>query len=123
MPTTWPFLSVISRFLRPEPAAALDAVFVEIGPLGVALLGDRQQRAARLDDLHRDDLVALAQLDAADAIGRAAHAADVVFVEADRHAQPGADEDLAGAVRQLHRHHRVVVLDAHGDDAAGARDC
>ena len=52
--------------------------------LGVALLGDGQQRAAGLDDLHRHDLVAFAQLDAADAVGGAAHRPHVVLREADR---------------------------------------
>ena len=74
-----------------------------------------------LHRLHADDVVVLAQGDAADAVGRAAHRPDVVFVEADGHAVPRADEDFAGAVGQLHGDDRVVVLDAHRDDAAGAR--
>ena len=107
--------------LDAQAAAAGDAVFVDQRVLRVALLGDRQQRAAGLGDLHRHDLVVLAQLDAAHAVGGAAHRADVAFDEADRLAVPGADEDLALAVRQLHVDHRVAFFDAHGDDAAGAR--
>ena len=70
--------------LHAEAAAAGDAILVELGLLRVALFGDREQRAARLGHLHRDHLVVLAQLDAAHAVGRAAHRADVVLREADR---------------------------------------
>ena len=98
------------EILQTQPAAALDAVFVEVRSLGVALLRDRQQGSSGFDHLHGDDLVALAQLDAAHAISRPAHAAHIALAEANRHSLLAADEDLAFAIGQLHRHHLVVGL-------------
>ena len=77
--------------------------------------------AAGRQHFHRDDLVAFAQRDAADAVGGASHRPDVVFREPDRHAVARADEDLAVAVGDLHGNHRIALLDAHRDDAARAR--
>ena len=104
-----------------DAAARLQAVLLELGALAVAVLRDGQHRAAFAHDLHRHDLVALAQADAADAVGGAAHRADVGLLEADGHAVAGAEEDLRLAVRELDGDDRVAFLDAHRDDAAGAR--
>src|SRR6185436_9957430 len=104
-----------------DPAARLDAILLDLGALAVAALGHRQQGADRLHRLHGDDVIVAAQRDAADAVGGAAHRPHVGLLEADRHAVARADEHLAGAVGLLHGNHRVALLDAHRDDAAGAR--
>ena len=57
----------------------------------------------------------------AHAVRGPAHRADVGFREADRHPVARADEDLGRAVGDFRGNHRVALLDAHGDDAAGAR--
>ena len=87
--------------MMPIAAARLEAVLVELGALAVAVLRHGEERAALADDFHRHDFVAVAQRDAADAVGGAAHRADVGLLEADRHAVARADEDLFLAVREL----------------------
>src|SRR5438128_4304864 len=104
-----------------DAAARLQAVFLELGPLAVAVLRDGQQRGPFADDFHRDDLVALPQADAPDAVCGAPHRADVRLLEPDRHAVARAEEDLFLAVRHLDGDDRIAFFDADGDDAAGAR--
>src|SRR3954464_5813856 len=104
-----------------DAAARLHAIFVDLGPLAEAPFGHRQERTAGLHDLHRNDVVVVAQVDAADAVRGPAHRPDVGFGEPDRHAVAGRDEHLTAAVGDLHRDHRIVRFHAHGNDAAGAR--
>jgi len=104
--------------MMPTPAARLDAIFVDFRALPKALFGDRQQCANRLHHLHRHHVVVVSQRDPADAVRRAAHRAHIAFLEADRHAISGADEDLAAAIADLHRDHRVAVFHANGDNPA-----
>ena len=66
-----------------------------------------------------DDVVALAEVDAAVAVGGAAHGAEVLLVEADGHAVVGGEEDDLLAVGDAGGDELVVLVDADGDDAAG----
>src|SRR5687767_10704424 len=50
--------------LDADAASAGDAILVERRSLGVALLCDREQRTAGLDDLHCHHLIAIAERDA-----------------------------------------------------------
>src|SRR4051812_30936217 len=105
----------------PDTTARLDTIFIQAGALAVALLGHAEDRAARRQDIHADDLVALTQRDTADAARGASHRANVGLGEPNRHAIPGADEDLVSPIGDLHRDDSVAVFDVHRDDAAGAR--
>ncbi len=60
----------------------------------------------------------LLQIDAAHAVGRAAHGADIVLVEADGHAVVRGEEDDLLAVGDAGADELVVFVDADGDDAA-----
>src|SRR4029078_11925264 len=91
------------------------------GALAVAVLGHGQHRASLVHDLHRDHFVVVAQRDAADAVGAAAHRADVGVVAAHGEAVARPDQDLLGAVGHFDGDHRVPFLDAHRDEAARAR--
>ena len=66
-----------------------------------------------------DDVVALAEVDAAVAVGGAAHGAEVLLVETDGHAVVGGEEDDLMAVGDAGGDELVVLVDADGDDAAG----
>src|SRR5262249_9758034 len=80
--------------LESDAAARLAPVLVDVGPLAETALADREQRVVvAADDLHADDFVSLAQLDAADAVGAAAHRPRVFFAEANRHAVARADHE------------------------------
>ena len=65
-----------------------------------------------------DDVVSLAQVDAAVAGGGAAHGAEVLLVEADGHAVVGGEEDDLLAIGDAGADELVVLLDVDGDDAA-----
>src|SRR4029078_780034 len=93
-----------------DATARLDAIFVDFGALPEALFGDREQRAARLAHFHRGHVVVVSQRDAAGAVGGPAHRADVALLEPDGHAVPGADEDLAAAIADLHGDHGIAVF-------------
>src|SRR4029453_11878685 len=103
-----------------DAAAALEPVLLELGALAVAVLRDRQERAARFHHFHGDHFVVFAERDATDAVGRAAHRAYVTLLEPDRHAVAGAEEHLGAAIRELDGDHRVALLDADRVDAARA---
>ena len=102
-------------------AAALDAVGVEGGPLAVAVLADGEQGGLLVDDGHADNLVALAEPDAAHARGASAHAADVGLLEPDGEAVARAEDDLVVAVRDGDVDEGVVLGQVDGDDAAAPR--
>src|SRR5262249_45647439 len=104
-----------------DAAARLHAVLFNLGALAEPALGDRQQRAARFDDFHRHDEVVATQIDAADAVRRAAHRPDVGLGETDGHAVARGDEHLAAAVGHLNGDHGIAVFDTHRDDAARSR--
>src|SRR5712691_4237775 len=69
---------------------------------------------------HADYVVAFFEVDAVDAVGGAAHGADVIFVEADRHAFMGSDEDDLVAVGDAGSDEFVPFFDADSVDAVGA---
>src|SRR5699024_1532909 len=109
-----------------QTAAALQAVFVDGGALGVAGLGDNEDVGVGLDDVHRQQLVVALELHTGDASGDPAQRSDrlVIGSEADRHAlardhqqviigadDPGRDE-LVGLP--------LVLAQVDGDDTAGA---
>src|SRR5690606_11788620 len=76
-------------------AAVLQAPLGDRRALAVAVRADRQHLLVlALDDVHADDLIAVAQIDAADAAGVAAHRPHVADRKADRHAGRGAEQDL-----------------------------
>ena len=105
-------------------AAGLQAVVLDIGALAKAVFGDGQDAVrARLvllgSDGDADDVIVFGEVDAAHAVGRAAHGADVVFVEADGHAEMRGEEDDLRAVGDAGGDQFVVLVDADGDNAAG----
>ena len=69
-------------------------------------------------DSRADEVVSLAQVDAAVAGGGAAHGAEVLLVEADGHAVVGGEEDDLLAIGDAGDDELVVLLDVDGDDAA-----
>src|SRR6266851_1553481 len=69
---------------------------------------------------HADYVVAFFEVDAVDAVGGAAHGADVIFVEADRHAFVGSDEDDLVAVGDAGGDEFVSFFDADSVDAIRA---
>src|ERR1700685_2679170 len=71
-------------------------------------------------DGHAYYVVAFFEVDSVDAVGVAAHGADVVFVEADGHAFVGGDEDDLVAVGDTGGDELVSFFDVDGVDAAGA---
>src|SRR6185369_13145994 len=105
----------------PLAGSALQAVLLERRPLAEAALRDRKDLRALLDDVGSDHLVVVLDLDPAHAGGAAAHRADFLFREADRHAELRGDHHLATAIGSAGRHELVAVLEAHRLDAAGPR--
>src|SRR5262245_23022278 len=105
----------------PLAGAALQAILLERGAFAVAALGDGQTADALQHDVGRDDLVALVELDALHAASPAAHRAHLFLREADAHPELGRDHHLALAVGAPGSHHAIVVVQADGLDAAGAR--
>ena len=65
-----------------------------------------------------DDIIVLGQVDAAHAVGGAAHGAHIVLVKADRHAQVRGEKDDLAAVGDARLDQLVVFVDADGDNAA-----
>src|SRR5262249_41999575 len=76
-------------------AAVRSPVLVHLRPLAVAVVGDGEERRAGLDQVDRDDLIALVERHAAYAVGRAAHRADLGLFEPDGLAICGRQDDLA----------------------------
>src|SRR5215831_19150815 len=105
----------------PLAGAPLQPILLEGGALAVAALGDRENADALQHDVGGDDLVALVELDALHAAGPAAHRAHLFLREANAHPELGRDHHLALAVRAPGGHHPIVVVEADGLDAAGAR--
>ena len=75
-------------------AAGGEAVILERRALAEAVFGDREDQAFLFDDFDADQVVAFFELHAADAARRAAHGADVGFLEAAGHAFVRAEEDV-----------------------------
>ncbi len=71
-------------------------------------------------DRHAYYVVAFFQVDAIDAVGGAAHGADVIFVEADGHAFVSGDENDLVAVGDAGGHEFVSLFDVDGVDAVRA---
>ena len=94
-------------------ASAVRPAAWQRSPDGARLAGSVGRR-----DGGSDDVVALAQVDAAVAGGGAAHGAEVGLVEADGHAIVGGEEDDLIAVGDAGGDELVVLLDVDGDDAA-----
>ena len=110
-------------------AASLQAVLVHIGALAIAIVGDRENQegqvlsSAILLALHgsggeADEIIVLAQIDAAHTVRRAPHGANIVFVEANRHPLMRSQEDDLFAVGNAGADQLIIFIDADGDDAA-----
>src|SRR5439155_2356089 len=106
--------------LDPATATAVHRKVGEIGPLGNAALADDQHLGARLDDLGRDDGVALAQPHAAHAAARPTRGADLALVEAHGLTVFADQEDVLGAARAARPHELVVAFEQHRDEAGRA---
>ena len=65
-----------------------------------------------------DHVVVLGQVNAAHAVGRPSHGADVVLVEADGLAQMRGQKDDLASVGNARLYQFVAVVDANGDNAA-----
>ena len=98
--------------------ARVGGVRAERRPLAVAVLAHRQQLAFRVGDDHADDLVAVDQVDALDALGVAAHRPGVGFGEANRHALARAEHDFVAGPDQGHVDQRVAFFQVDADHAA-----
>src|SRR5262249_32546205 len=110
---------LLRRFLRLGLGRFLAGdVGAERRPLAVAVFAHGQQVPLRVGHDHADDLVALAQVDAPDAAGVAAHGPGLGFVEPDRHALAGTEHDLVARLRQGHTDQRVALVQVDADDAS-----
>src|SRR5262250_3035506 len=101
-------------------AARLHAVFRERSLLAETVAGDAQHLLVAVHADDADHVIVVAQRDAAHAAGLAPHVTHLLLVEADGHALVRGQEDLLRAVGQLHGHHLVALVVAHGDDAVRA---
>ena len=90
-------------------APALGGELAQIGALAVPSLGHRQHGTARLDNGHRDHLVARAERHTSNTLRRSAHRARMDFREPNRPPIARRDEDLAVTVRNLRGDNCVVV--------------
>src|ERR1700678_2610198 len=63
-------------------------------------------------------VIALHQIDAADAVSRAAHGAHIVLAEANGHARVGGEKDDLVAIGAASANQLVIVVDADGNNAA-----
>ena len=120
-PMTRPVLSVVFMVMMPLPPRCVRRYSSIAGALAVAVLGDGEQRGARLDQVERDDLVALVERHAATPqvprpIGRTS-------ASPKRIAWPsrGREDDLARAVGQADADHLVALVERDRDDARTAR--
>ena len=104
-------------------AAGLQAVHLDIGALAEAVFSDGQNTVlAGLvllgSDGHTDDVVVLGESDAAHAVGRTAHGADIVLVKANGHAQMRGQENNLAAVGDARLDQLIVVVYPNGDNPA-----
>src|SRR5450759_2195606 len=102
-------------------AACLVTILGDVRPLAEAFLGDREERARLLDEVHLDDDVVPLQLDPLDARRATPHGPRVGLGKLDPHAEARAEKHLPRAVRDLRREQLVVVLQLDRDDALLAR--
>src|SRR5690625_980963 len=104
-----------------EAAAALQRVLRQLGLLAEAAFGHRQQLGVLLvllgDDRQAHHVIALTQADTDHTLGSAAGGAHVSFVETERLAFVGRQDDIRLAVSRAYRHQFVAVHQVDGDQA------
>ena len=109
---------VAVRVVADAQAAALrDAVVVNAAAAALALLADGQHVRTRAADACTDDIVALAQLDDADAVAGTAHRAGAVLGKADGRAVVGGNNDFVVTLGQVAPHQTVALVQRNGDQA------
>ena len=101
-------------------AAGRDAVGVDLGAAALAVFGHGQDRRTLAADADADDLVALGQLDGADAVAAAAHRAGIRLVEADGLAVAGSDDEHIVAGGQAGPGQRIALVQGNADQAGTA---
>src|SRR5215475_1393602 len=115
-------------------AARLQPVFVDVGALPVAVLGDGQDQTGCVfffavctvflltlfrRDRHADDVILFVKIHTANAIGWTSHGTYIFFYEADCHALVRGQKNNLVTVGEAGRDQFVVLLDANGDNSAG----
>ena len=105
---------------KSHAAAVLHAVFADVGALAVAVFGYAQYRRALGRDTRADDIVALAQADAAHADRIASHCARVGLGKADGHAVMRCKQDLILAGGLQNAYQLVALIQRQGADAVRA---
>src|SRR5690606_41325595 len=100
----------LDGFGAPAPPALL-AELGHGGALAVAARGEQQHLVALHVGDRGDHLVAFTQLDAPDALGAPAHAAEILLAEPDAHAITGEDEDVVLTVCRADRPQLIVGSD------------
>ena len=98
-------------------AAGSDTVGVDVRAPALAVFGDGEHRAALAADADADDLVALGQLDGADAVAAAAHRAGIGLVEADGLTVAGSHDEHIIAGGQAGPCQRVALVERNADEA------
>ena len=99
-------------------ASAVRREATEIVSLSEALFRDGYKRFSFFDYADADNLVALAELDTADASCRSAHNARVVFVKADCLALSCRDDDIARSRRFVYGEKLVALVKVYGNLSA-----
>src|SRR5215470_6781973 len=102
---------------HPFAAARLHTVFRERRLFAEPIAGHAQHLLVAVYRDNADDVIVIAQRDAANASGLSPHVAHFTFFKTDRHALARGEEDFLHAVGQLHGHKLVAFVNAHGDDA------
>ena len=100
-----------------QAAALCDAVIVDTAAAALALLADGQQGGTRAADAGADNIVALAQLNDADAVSGTAHRAGVLLGKVDGRAVMGGNDDFIVTLRQVAPHQTVALVERNGDQA------
>src|SRR5215211_6019602 len=98
----------------------LHAVIRQLRSLAVALLAHNQQTGVTPNHNHPNDLVALFELDALYASGRAAHVANIIMVEPDAHAILRRQNDVAVLAADLDVDQLIVLFDVDTADSVRA---
>src|SRR5262245_40166322 len=101
-------------------AARLNTVFRERRLFAEPVAGHAQHLLVAVNRDDADDVIVIAQRDAANAASLPSQVSHFLFFKTDRHTLARGQEDLHPAVGQLHGHQFVALVDAHGDDAVRA---
>ena len=89
--------------------------------LAVTVLGRSEDESVGVRNDQRDQLVSVWQADAANAGGRATHATDILFREADGFAAGAAEHDIVEAAGNGHADELVAFVQADRDDSRRTR--